>query len=144
LTPAFVGLRIVFLVEEKNMRLSLRSLVLGSAAFCATAAFAANQARVDVPFSFTMKGQSYPAGTYDLAMNPNHTTVTMASKADRGKQIQWNVQPTEAAATAAVVTFDQTGTNHELKTIQLGDKVTPALEGRPANGVSASVSVGGQ
>src|SRR5271170_5519845 len=126
------------------MRIALKSFVLGSAAFCATAAFAANQARVDVPFRFTMKGQTYPAGTYDLAMNANHTIVTMASKVDLGKQIQWYVQPTEAAATPAVVTFDQAGNDHALKTIQLGDKVTPTLDRGPAKGISASVSVGGQ
>ena len=50
------------------MRLGLKSLVLSSAAFCATAAFAANQARVDVPFSFTAKGHSYPAGMYDVEL----------------------------------------------------------------------------
>jgi hypothetical protein len=131
-------------LEDKNMRLSLKSFVLGSAALCATAAFAANQARVDVPFSFTAKGQSYPAGTYDLDMNANRTIVTMASKVDLGKQIQWYVHPTEPAATPAVVTFDQAGTDHALKTIQLGDKVTPNLDRRPAKGISASVSVGGQ
>ena len=48
------------------MRIALRSLVFSSAAFCATVAFAANQARVDVPFSFTAKGHSYPAGMYDI------------------------------------------------------------------------------
>jgi hypothetical protein len=126
------------------MRFTLKVLALGSAALCATAAFAANQARVDVPFSFTMKGQTYPAGTYDLGMNSDHTMVTMASKVDTEKQIQWYVRPTEAAATPAVVTFDQTGTDHALKTIQLGDKVTPSLDRRPAKGISASVSVGGQ
>jgi hypothetical protein len=126
------------------MRLSLKSLVLGSAALCATAAFAANQARVDVPFSFTAKGHTYPAGTYDVAMNANQTIVTMASKVDLAKQIMWNVSPTEQAATAAVVVFDQTGTDHALKTIQLGDKVTPNLDRHPTKGISASVSVGGQ
>ena len=126
------------------MRLSLKSLVLGSAALCATAAFAANQARVDVPFSFTAKGQTYPAGAYDLAVNANHTIVTISSQVDLGKQIQWNVRPTEAAAYPAVMTFDQAGTDHALRTIQLGDKVTPDLDRRPAKGISASVSVGGQ
>lgn len=126
------------------MRLSLKSLVLGSAALCATAAFAANQARVDVPFSFAAKGGTYPAGTYDLTVNASHTIVTMASKVDLAKQISWYVEPAETAAAPAVVTFDQSGTDHALKTIQLGDKVTPNLDRHPAKGISASISVGGQ
>src|ERR1700728_360533 len=105
-------------LENTDMRLTLSSLVLSSAAFCATAAFAANQARVDVPFSFTAKGHSYPAGMYDVELEGDGSFVTLASRVDLEKQIRWNVGPAEPAFKAAVVTFDQTGTDHELKTIQ--------------------------
>jgi hypothetical protein len=126
------------------MRLSLKSFVLGSAALCATAAFAANQARVDVPFSFTAKGNSYPAGMYDVVLDGNRTFITLASRVDLEKQIRWAVGPSEPAKMSAVVTFDQVGTDHELKTIQFGDKITPNLDSHPKHGVSATTSVGGQ
>src|ERR1700760_3037768 len=67
-------------LEDINMRITFKTLVLSSAALCATAAFAANQARVDVPFSFTAKGQTYPAGMYYVTMNGSHTIVTISSK----------------------------------------------------------------
>ena len=127
------------------MRLTLKALVLSSAALCATAAFAANQARVDVPFSFTAKGQSYPAGSYAVTLDADHNFVTMTSKADAAKHITWYVNPADAAMAPAVVTFDQFGTDHTLKTIQLGEHVTPNLDTpTKGRGISATTSIGGQ
>ncbi len=81
---------------------------------------------------------------YDVKLDGNGTFVTLASRVDLGKQIRWLVGPSEPAYMPAVVTFDQTGNDHALKTIQMGDKVTPDLDRHPAKGISASVSVGGQ
>ena len=44
------------------MLMSFRNLVLISAALCTTAAFAAEQKRVDVPFSFVAKNHAYQRG----------------------------------------------------------------------------------
>jgi hypothetical protein len=127
-----------------EMRITLKTLVLSSAALCATAAFAANQARVDVPFSFTAKGQSYPAGQYDVVLDPTQNFVTLASETDATKHITWTVSPVEAAKTPAVVMFDENGADHSLRTIQMGDKVTPNLDKPSKQGVSATTSIGGQ
>jgi hypothetical protein len=126
------------------MKLTLKSLLFSSAALCATAAFAANQARVDVPFGFSAKGQWYPAGVYALSSEGNSSFVTMASKVDLTKQLTWTVGPSEPAKSAAVVKFDVVGDSHLLKSIQLGDKITPNLDKGVKRGVSATVSVGGQ
>ena len=126
------------------MRIALKSLVLSSAAFCATAAFAANQARVDVPFSFTAKGHYYPAGMYDVELDSNSCFVTLASRVDLTKQIRWSVGPAEPAFMFAVVKFDQVGTDHELKSIQMGDKITPDLDKHSKQGISATTSISGQ
>jgi hypothetical protein len=126
------------------MRIALKSLVLSSAAFCATAAFAANQARVDVPFSFTAKGQSYPAGMYDVAMDGSHNFVVLSSKADASKQLRWTVGPADEAQTAAVIKFDQIGADHALKNIQLGNRITPDLDKHSKGGISATTSIDGQ
>jgi hypothetical protein len=126
------------------MQIAFKSLVLSSAAFCATAAFAANQARVDVPFSFTSQGQSYPAGSYEVALDANHNFVTMASETDATKHLTWSVGPADAAKTLAVLKFDQNGAAYALKTIQLGDKVTPNLAPPSKRGISATTSIGGQ
>ncbi len=126
------------------MRFTFKSLVFSSAALCATAAFAANQARVDVPFSFTAKGQSFPAGSYEVALDTNHSIVTMASKAYPAKHLSWTVGPTDAAAMPAVVKFDASGADYTLKSIQVGERVTPNLDTHTKRGISATTSIGGQ
>jgi hypothetical protein len=131
-------------LEDINMRNTLKTLVLSSAAFCATAAFAANHARVDVPFSFTAKGQSYPAGSYDVAMDAGHNLVTLSSEAVPSKRIMWSVGPAEQAQAPAVIKFDESGTDHALKTVQIGSYTTPNLDTKSTKGVAATISIGGQ
>jgi hypothetical protein len=126
------------------MQINFKAIAFSSIAFCATAAFAANQARVDVPFNFTAEGQSYPAGSYDVALDANHNVVTMASKTDATKHISWCVGPAEAANTPAVIKFDHVGADYALKTIQMGDHVTPVLDKNVQQSVSATTSISGQ
>jgi len=126
------------------MRFTLKSLVLTSAAFCATAAFAANHARVEVPFSFTAKGQSYPAGSYDITMDSSNNLVTLSSETTPSKQITWAVGPAEKAQAPAVVRFDQAGSDYSLKNVQFGQYATPNLNHNAKKGVAATISIGGQ
>lgn len=126
------------------MQINFKAIAFSSIAFCATAAFAANQARVDVPFNFTAEGQSYPAGSYEVALDASQNMVTMASKTDATKHITWNVGPAEAANTPAVIRFDQVGADYALKTIQVGDHVTPVLDKNVQHSVSATTSISGQ
>jgi len=126
------------------MRLTFKSLVITSAAFCATAAFAANHARVEVPFSFTAKGVSYPAGTYDVTMDSNTNFVTLSSETSPSKHITWGVGPAEKAQAPAVVRFDQSGSDYSLKNVQFGQRVTPTLDRDSKRGVAATLSIGGQ
>jgi hypothetical protein len=131
-------------LEDINMRLTLKALVLTSAAVCATAAFAANQARVDVPFSFTAKGQTYPAGVYSVAIDQSREIITLESHTDTAKQLTWIAGPSEPGNAPAVVSFDQVGTDHALRTVQLGDRVTPNLDSHRKGGIAASTSISGQ
>jgi hypothetical protein len=125
------------------MKNTLKAVVLSTAALCATAAFAANQARVDVPFSFTAKGQSFPAGTYEVKLDESRNFITMASNSDTAKHITWNVGPADKINAPALVKFDETGANHALRSIQVGSRVTPNLD-KSKPGVSATTSIGGQ
>src|SRR5271166_1339767 len=111
----------VLFKKEINMRFTIKALLLSSATLCASAAFAGTLARVDVPFNFTAKGHSYPAGTYDVSMDSGSTYVTMANNEHPGKQISWVVGPAEPASKTAVIKFDEMGSDYALKTIQLGD-----------------------
>ena len=64
------------------MLMRFRNLVLLSAALCTTAAFAAEQKRVDVPFSFVAKDHAYAAGSYTVAVDWTRSMVTLSE--DRG------------------------------------------------------------
>jgi hypothetical protein len=134
----------VVFVEGKPMKLSFRTVVLASSALCATAAFAANQARVDVPFAFTAKGQTFPAGSYRIALSDSHTVLTMASQSDVKKQISWVAGAGEKITAPGKVVFDVQGDDYALKTIQVGSRITPNLDKRAKAGVSATTSIAGQ
>ncbi len=126
------------------MKNTLKTIAFTAAAFCATAAFAANQARVEVPFDFTAKGHSYPAGTYEVSLDSAHNFVTMASKADPSKHLTWTVGSSEVATSPALVKFDEIGSDYALKSIQVGERVTPNLNPSSKHGVVATTSIGGQ
>jgi len=126
------------------MKFTFKTLVIPAVTLCATAAFAANLARVDVPFGFTAQGQSYPAGRYDVATDTNHNSVTLVNEADASKHLTWLVGPADAAKMPAVMTFDQAGSTYSLKTVQIGNKITPNIESKSKAGISATTSIGGQ
>jgi hypothetical protein len=126
------------------MRLTLKTLIFSSAALCATISFAANAARVNVPFNFTAKGESYPAGIYDVSMNSQQNFVTMASKVNPGNSITWIVGPSEPAKSPAIIKFDVMGSGYALNSIQIGDKITPNLDPHSKPGLSATTSISGQ
>jgi hypothetical protein len=126
------------------MQINFKSLAVSSVVFCATAAFAANQAKVNVPFGFTAEGNAYPAGSYEVSLDASHNFVTMTNKTDATKHISWNVSPADRGTAPAIVKFDQVGANYELKTIQIGERVTPVLDKNSRQSVSATTSISGQ
>ena len=142
-SPTGANVRFIAL-EDKDMRFTFKTLLLTSATLCTTAAFAVDHARVNVPFGFTAKGQSFPAGEYNVAMDANHNVVTLSSETDTSKQISWATGPAEATPTPALVKFDRIGSDYALRTIQLGEHVTPNLDRNNKNGVGATTSIGGQ
>jgi hypothetical protein len=123
------------------MRISLKTLALSSAMLCATAALAADRFAVNVPFTFTAMGQSFPAGHYDIAVNGNNGFITLYSETDTTKRLTWAVGPAEARTAPSVVTFDEIGTNHALKNIQVGSRITPNLDTAISRGISATTSI---
>jgi hypothetical protein len=126
------------------MRITLKTLALSSAIFCATAALAADRFAVNVPFAFTAMGQSFPAGHYDIATSQNNGFITLYSETDTAKRLTWVVGPADARKAASVVTFDQSGGDYLLKNIQVGSRVTPNLDVPANRGVSATTSISNQ
>ena len=112
------------------MRSMLRAIVLTSAALCATAAFAANKAVVSVPFNFESHGVAFPAGKYSASLDLNKNILTFRNIGEPSQSITWIVTPADATDIPAplLVKFDDFGTAHELRTVQLGSRITPRLD----------------
>ena len=102
--------------------LSFRNLVLSAAALCSTAAFAANQTRLDVPFSFKVKNHSYQAGSYTVAIDPQRSAMTLNNIDKPSQGLMWIVGPGvyDANEPAVRLTFDVIGGDHMLRTVQFG------------------------
>ena len=126
------------------MNSCFKTLILTSAALCATAAFAASQARVNVPFSFTTKGQSFPAGDYEVSLDSRNNFVTMASKSEPTRQIIRRVEQTDVGEVPVMLDFDKTRSGYTLQSIQFGTWATPKTSSRSRRAISATTSFAGE
>ena len=122
------------------MLLSFRNLVLISAALSTTAAFAAEQRRVEVPFSFVANNHAYQAGSYTVSVDSAMSMVTLRQIGNPSRPLMSIVGPGPDTNLSGVsLTFDVAGTDHVLKTIRYRQYITPNLDTRPKNTVEAIV-----
>jgi hypothetical protein len=121
-----------------------RNLILTSAALCATAAFAAEQKTVEVPFGFVAKNHAYHAGSYAIAVNWTRSLVTLSAIGKSSQPLQWIMVPGDTDPNHPKVgfTFDVTGTGHVLRTIQYGMYSTPNLDPKPKQRVESATTIG--
>ncbi len=127
------------------MRLNLRTLVLSSAAvLCSTAAFAANQVKVQVPFDFVVKNQTYKAGEYKVEMERGSYLVTLRKVYDPVQSGTWLVGPADSEENTLKVrlTFDTLGSGKVLRTIQFGGLTTQNLDSHSKQEVAPTRIVG--
>jgi hypothetical protein len=84
-----------------------------------------------VPFSFTVAGQSMPAGVYSVSKDSLHGMVILKSM-DASKTFSAVLVPGDPAPndTHVALKFDQSGNGHTLKSIQYGARTTSSLEQR--------------
>ena len=112
------------------MRNTIFSLILTSAVL-ATAAFtahpAAAQTTLHVPFTFTVAGRTCPAGNYVVQTGNFASVVTLDGPA--GKML-WPAFPGKANPNSehVVLTFDKSGQNYTLRTVQYNAKITKPLD----------------
>lgn len=108
------------------MRNILGKIVLMSAVVATT--FAANaassQKRFQVPFSFTVAGQTWPAGTYLIAKN-SFTDNVLLQSVDSTKMIALTLGPGDPSPSdrRVILTFAEEDQNHALKSVQYGPLV---------------------
>ena len=123
---------------------TFRNLVLISAALSTTAAFAAEQRRVEVPFSFVAKNHAYQAGSYTISVDWSKSMVTLRQIGKPTQPLVWIVVPGPNGPDPSKVslTFDVAGPEHVLKTIRYEKYVTPNLDTRPKNAVETTTTIG--
>jgi hypothetical protein len=94
---------------------------------------AAAETTLKVPFSFTVAGQSMPAGTYSVSKDALHNVVTLKSM-DASKTFSAVLVPGDPAPgdRHVALKFDQSGNGHTLKSIQYGAGTTSSLERAPS------------
>jgi hypothetical protein len=126
------------------MRFGLKSLILSSAALCASTAFAANQVKMDVPFNFVVKNHVYQAGTYNVEVTPDKSLVKLSNSNNSATPLMWIVGPADNDANHSKVrlTFDIIGSDKVLRTIQYGAFTTPNLDKHPKRDVEGTRIVG--
>jgi len=123
------------------MLMRFRNLVLLSAALCTTAAFAAEQKRVDVPFSFVAKNHAYAAGSYTVTVDWTRSMVTLSKIGNSGQPLTWIIVPADNGNKVSL-TFDVTGPDHVLRTIRYETFATPNLDKQPKHKVESTTTIG--
>lgn len=112
------------------MKIMLHTAVLATAFLCATAAFAANRAEVTIPFNFAIQGHSYPAGQYVATVDTFHNVLTLSSATDTKVSVRWITGPADSnpGDEKLILNFDDQGSRHTLRAVQLGAQVTKRLD----------------
>jgi len=105
-------------------------LVPALAAAATMFSHAAQAETVNVPFSFTAMGQTFPAGAYSVEEDLNTNFVTLRLK-NSNKSIMRVLGPgdTEHGDNRVVLRFSMDGDDHVLNSIQFGTKSTSRLPG---------------
>jgi hypothetical protein len=128
------------------MRTMIRSVVLATASLCATAAFAANQAVVNIPFNFVSQGHAFPAGKYIATLDSTHSILALNNATDTRVSARWVAGPADYNPNDEKLTlkFDDLGNSRTLRTVQLGPRITSRLDAparhHDAGSIAATVS----
>jgi len=113
----------------------LAAVVVTTAALSAHIAKA--ETTLNVPFSFTVSGQTMPAGIYTVKEDTFHNVVILRNQ-DASKSFTYTLRPGDANSNQVHVSlkFESGGENHILRGIQFGTKMTSRLNDGPApNGI---------
>jgi hypothetical protein len=141
-TPGY-GAELAWFSEDNPMLMSFRNLVLLSAALCSTAAFAAEQKTVKVPFSFVAKDHAYPAGSYTVAVDWSKSMVTLSEVGKPSQPLTWIMLPGLNDSHPKVsLTFDVIGSDHVLRAIRYDAFTTPDLDAHPTHRAESSSNIG--
>lgn len=119
----------------------MAAVVVTTAALCTHTAKA--ETALQVPFSFTVSGQTLPPGVYTVKQDTFHNIVVFRNK-DATKSFSYALRPGDAAANQVHVAlrFESDGDNHVLRAIQFGTKMTSRLDDGPTAYAPSRLSQG--
>jgi hypothetical protein len=114
------------------MQSILRKLVLAPAVLAAaalTTGSAMAETPINVPFSFTVAGESFPAGRYLVERDARGSFVTLAAR-DWSQSSSWRLGPGSPGPTESKVAlkFAKMGDKRVLESIQYGPLITSKLD----------------
>jgi hypothetical protein len=114
------------------MRSKFNTLVLASAALAAVAlatlpAVAETSITLNVPFSFTVGGQSLPAGMYSIQRDISGNFLRFQGK-DSSHSFVWLALPGATRSDRVILKFEGEGQTHVLQSVQYGPLVTNRLD----------------
>jgi hypothetical protein len=101
------------------------------------------EARLTVPFSFTVSGQTLPAGVYLVQEDTFHNTVIFRNK-EATRRFSYPLRPGDADSNNVHITlkFESKGDIHTLRGIQYGSRTTSRLDDGPVSYSPARLSQG--
>jgi hypothetical protein len=114
------------------MRINLPKFILTSAVMAAVALTtnsAMAEKHLNVPFNFTVDGQTWPAGMYQVSKNSSGNLATLKSL-DTMKSVSFVLRPGDAAPTdnRVLLNFENVGETRALRTLQYGALTSPRFD----------------
>jgi hypothetical protein len=110
----------------------LAPVVLAAAALVTTSAMA--EARVNVPFDFTVAGKKCPAGPYMVIADATHNRVTLWSRnAPISITSLLGAGDPAPGDSKVILKFDELGSKFALQSIQYHSLITPRLDKHEKN-----------
>lgn len=102
------------------MKSLLALAILTGSVLYPTIALSQQTYSIDLPFSFMVKGQSFPAGYYSVRRGLNDTLIDLTSKLDPTKHIAAAATPADPRHDFVALSFAADGSTYSLATIQCG------------------------
>ena len=128
------------------MRLTAFKSIL-AAVVVTTGALSPNVAKeetaLNIPFRFTVSGQTMPAGVYTVQEDTFHQAVILRDKAST-RRFSYALRPGDPSSNEVHVAlkFETSGNTHVLRGIQFGPRTTSRLDNGPAPYDAARLSQG--
>jgi hypothetical protein len=115
------------------MRITLGKLIVAPVILAAAAAIAtipaSAEARVTVPFDFSVNGQNLPAGQYVVERAGLDNRAVILSSEQGLRSFTWSLNPGDSQPDGKVImTFDTQNQAHMLRTIAYGSMATSKLD----------------